>query len=478
MTYEKLKNLKITNHTLKLLSSDNFAFTLSFFYMVFVKSSKITLTHSEILSYLDDYLFQLNESFENAFPRKAKEYLDEFVSEKNAYLRKYHSNQDEALYELTPYTQKALEFIESLEKKEFVGSRSKFNIIFELLEELEFETTMSVEQRVEELEAKKREIEHEIDAIKSKKDIRFDSARVKEHYMQIEEMVRRLKYDFSEIEYNFRTLNIKAMEKIATGNESKGDVLSSIFEIEDSIRQSDQGKSFFAFWQLLSDVKRREKLSTLIENLYTLESVQSIDNEKKLQGLQYALLKNGEKVFGVSSKLIEQLRRFLDDRVWLENKRILELTQNIEQSALFIKEDIPKSKKFISIAGNKTEINSIFSKTLYRPKKAQNFVKEIVDKVEELDMEGFYNIFFVDELELTRNIQKELLKTVQIKLSEIVKKYPIKKGVAELVGYISLAKNGDNVMINESQKETIMISDTQGNMKKIKIPKIVFVREK
>lgn len=477
MTYEKLKNLKSYHHTLRLLRSDNFAFTLSFFYLAFIKNGKITLLHSEILSHLDDYLYNLNQTYTDAYPREPKEYLDEFVSEKNGYLRKYHESADEALYELTPYTQKALEFIESLEKKEFVGSRSKFNIIFELLEELEFETTLSDEQRVEELEAKRRALSEEIEAIKNKRDIRFDSSRIKEHYMQIEEMVRKLKYDFSEIEYNFRSLNATAMERIALGSEAKGEVLESIFEIEDSIRESDQGKSFFAFWQLLSDVERSEKLSELIENLYSIESIKKLDSEKKLANLKFTLLKNGEKVFNVSSKLIEQLRRFLDDRVWMENRRILDLAQNIEQSALEIKEEAPKAKDFMSIAGYKVEINSIFSKTLYTPKKAQEFQHELVESEELLDMESFYNLFYIDEEQLAQNIQKKLLNSPQVKLSELLEEFPISKGIAELVGYISLAKKSENVMFDEQNAEYVKISDENGMNKRVKLPKIIFVRE-
>jgi len=48
MTYEKLKNIKSSNRTLKLFNSENFTFTLSFFYLAFIKNSKITLTHSKI----------------------------------------------------------------------------------------------------------------------------------------------------------------------------------------------------------------------------------------------------------------------------------------------------------------------------------------------------------------------------------------------------------------------------------------------
>ncbi len=55
-------------------------------------------------------------------------------------------------------------------------------------------------------------------------------------FMLIEEQSRKLKYDFAQIEYNFRDLNSAAMEQIATANESKDGVLSSIFDIEESIR--------------------------------------------------------------------------------------------------------------------------------------------------------------------------------------------------------------------------------------------------
>jgi len=478
MTYEKLKNLKQTDRTLKLLSSDNFAFSLSFFYLTFIKNAKISLQHSEILSHLDDYLFNLNEIYDNAYPREAKEYLDSFVSEQNGYLRKYHDNEDEALYELTPYTQKALEFVESLEKKEFVGSQSKFNIIFELLEELTFETSLNDEERIAKLELEKLKLDKEINAIKEKKDVRFNSSRIKEHYMQIEEMVRKLKYDFSEIEYNFRALNATAMEKIALGNEAKGDVLNAIFEIEDSIRKSDQGESFFAFWHLLSDVEQSQRLSELIENLYKIETIEHFDEEKKLKNLKYSLLKNGEKVFGVSSKLIEQLRRFLDDRVWMENRRILELTQAIEKTALEIKDNPPSEKKFMKIAGHKVSINSIFSKSLYTPKKAQEFTKEIKEQDIDIDMDSFYNLFFIDEALLMQNIQKELLHASQINLSKLIEKYPIKKGISELIGYVSLAKNTQDVYIDTKQKEFIEIEDTQGRKTRVALPKIIFVREK
>jgi len=332
-------------------------------------------------------------------------------------------------------------------------------------------------KRVEELEAQKRKIEQEIEAIENHRDIRFDSSRIKEHYMQIEEMVRKLKYDFSEIEYNFRRLNSEAMEKIALASAGKGEVLDSIFAIEDDIRESDQGKSFFAFWQLLSDVQSSERLAQLLEDIYRVDEIQELDSAKKLKDLKFSLLKNGEKVYGVSSKLIEQLRRFLDDRVWAENRRILELSKKIEKEALEIKEDAPKAKNFISLAGYKVTIDSIFSKSLFSPKEEQLFTKELRDEEITLDMESFYDIFYVDETLLAQNIQKLLLEKDQVRLSEVIAQNPIKKGVAELVGYISLAKRSESVLIDEKVMESVVLEDSYGKCKKIALPKIIFVRE-
>jgi hypothetical protein len=477
MTYDYLKYLKQHSQTLKILNSDNFAFIISFFHFVFIEKRNLTIAHSVLLRYLDDYLYDINQRYDNAFVKSSKEYLDDFSSEQNGYLRKYHDREDEALYELTPHVQKSLEFVEGLEKKEFVGSRSKFNIIFELLEELEFETNLNDDQRIQKLQAQKREIDVQIEAIESKQDLRFDNSRIKEHFMQIEEIVRKLKYDFSEIEYNFRALNIKAMEQIVTQDAAKGIVLGSIFEVEDNIRQSDQGKSFFAFWQLLTDATKSDKLSSLLENVYKIDTIKEFDKDEKLGDLKYSLLQSGGKISKVSSKLIEQLRRFLDDRVWIENRRVLELCKEIQKNAIEIKEDLPKSKNFALIDDACVEINSVFDKSLFTLKEKTEFKNVVMEDDIEIVMDSFYDIFFIDEECLKRNISELLLSQTQCTIKDVVQKFGIKKGLAELITYVSIAKNSASVRVDESLYESIEISDSSGVLKRVKLPKIIFIRE-
>lgn len=476
MQYEYLKNIKKNNQTIKLLNSDNFAMMVSFFYFVFYTNKHISITHTNLLNYLDDFLFDINQTYDNIYPKKAKEYLDDFVSDKNAYLKKYQGSDDEAMYELTPYTQKTFEFLESLEKKEFVGSRTKFNIIFELLEELEFETNLSDEERIKSLQEQKDAIDAKIKNIQLKKDVRFDNSRIKEHFMLIEEQSRKLKYDFSQIEYNFRELNQKAMEHIATAYESKDSVLGSIFDIEDSIRQSDQGKSFFAFWQILTDAQKNEKLSTMLEKLYDIEIIQEFDSEERLKNLKYDLLLNADKIGKISSKLIEQLRRFLDDRVWIENKKILELCNAIEKKAVEIKENPPLKRDFHHLAKNKVAIDSVFEKSLYTLKENKAFSHEIKEDVLEVNLDAFYDIFFIDEALLQNNINYFLQIQSQCTLVEVLEKFPIEKGISELIGYLSLAKNSKNSIVSPDEKQKIHILGEDGNKKIVSVAKILFTK--
>lgn len=476
MTYEYLKNLKSYNQTIKLLGSDNFAMMVSFFYFVFYTNKHIAINHSTILNYLEDFLYDINQNYDHTYPKDPKSYLEDFVSDKSAYLKKYHGKDDEAMYELTPYTQKTFEFLEGLEKKEFVGSRTKFNIIFELLEELEFEINFSDEERIKKLQKQKLTIDKKIEDIKSKKDLRFDDSRIKEHFMLIEEQSRKLKYDFSQIEYNFRDLNQEAMQKIATTQGTKDTVLGSIFEIEDSIRESDQGKSFFAFWQILTNTSKNDNFSSMLEKLYEIDVIKEFDKDQKLKNLKYDLLLNADKITKVSSALIEQLRRFLDDRVWIENKKILELCKSIEKTALEIKSHPPKKRDFTTIYDSKVPINSVFEKFLYNIKEEKTFSQELKEDIVEIDLDSFYNIFFIDESILQNHINYFLQIQTQVSLEEVLKKFPIEKGISELIGYLSIAKKSQSNIVSIDEKQKLSIQDENNHTKTVIIPKILFIK--
>jgi hypothetical protein len=476
MTYEYLKNLQSNHSALQLLHADNFAMITQFFYYAFKSPPIQSLGESEILNKLDDYLYSLNQKSEKPpYPKKAKEYLDDFSHQNRGYLRKYYGYEsDEPIYELTPDIEKLLEWTDGLQKQEFIATESKIKTIMSLLKELEFETNLSNEERVEVLKAQKKEIDQEIKAITDNQDLRFDDRKIKEHFMQIQKSSSELLSDFREIEQNFRTLNQEAKHAIANAQSAKSEVLDEIFEIEDSIRQSNQGKSFYAFWDFLMDINQIDELDRLVWNLYNIPQIQDMDSEKRMENLKYNLLSGGEQSHKILTKLIEQLRRFIDDKLWVENKRILELANSIEKKAITLKENPPTKREFFKIDGIKIKVESIASKQLFAPTIKESFSHELKDEVLEVDLTKLYAQVYVDEQILQQNIKKLLQKESQFTLIELNQAYPIKKGLSELVVYLKIAQNMESAYIEENQVE-IVIEDEYKKRKRVRMSNIVFV---
>ena len=477
MNYEYLQSLKSNHLAIQLLNADNFAMIAGFFNHAFKSTGSQSLKESEILTKLDDYLYAINEGYEEPkFPKSAKSYLDDFTHQNSSYLRKYYGYEsDEPIYELTPDIEKLLTWINGLQKQEFVATESKLKIIMTLLKELEFETNLSDEERVASLEAEKKEIDKKIKAIKNRQDLRFDERKIKEQFMQIQKNSSELLSDFREIEHNFRTLNQEAKRAIAKTEGAKGEVLDKIFEIEDSIRESNQGQSFYAFWDFLMDTRQIEHLDELLKNLYYIPQIESMDSERKIENLKYNLLSGGEKSHKVLAKLIEQLRRFIDDKMWIENRRILELAQSIEQKAMKLKDNPPTIREFFSIDDVKITVESIASKRLFVPSKKEEFSHEVKEEIIEVNLDKLYNQVYVDEAILKQNIKKMLQQKSQFRLKELNDFFPIKKGVSELIVYIKLAKNMSNAYVEES-RDTILIEDEYGNKKRVIMDRIVFVQ--
>lgn len=473
MTYEYLKTLKAYKPALKLIASDHFAMILSWMHSMFIAKNRRRISHKEALESLEDYLYDLNSRFENSFVKSAKHYLDTFVKAEYGYMRRYYEN-EELFYELTPDTYRVLEFIESLQKREFVGSGTKFSLIFELLEKLEYETLLNNREKIDAIDAKIAKLKKQRDEV-AKRDRVVDDTQIKEIVLEVMELIRKLLYDFSDIEYNFRDLNKRTKEKIASTFGSKSEVLEFVFESEDDIRNSDQGKSFFAFWELLTSDKN-DKLEELTQRLYSIDVVKKSDKDGYLTNFKNDLIISAHRVQAMLNRLIEQLRRFIDERAWIENRRILELIGSLEKRVIKLKQ-YPKNRDFMHLERPGIDIFLPLEKRMFEPQELNDFNIELKEEVLDLDLsEALFDKFWVDESRLHKNIIKLLQTKPQISLKEIIQDYPITKGVAEIIGYLSLATSLEIGYINESSKDELIIDDVDGRKLRVNVPKILFIR--
>jgi hypothetical protein len=477
--YRSLQSLRRANPAWKLMLADHAPMILSFLHKTFVQPNLRTMSQSELASKLADYLYALRElAGEDTYPKRADQYLDEWASDEKGWLRKYYPpGDDEAHYDLTPPTERVIDWISGFQQRQFVTAESRLMMVFELLRQIIEGTEVDPKTRIAELERKKVAIEREIRQIRKGDLPLLDATQVKDRFLQMEATARGLLVDFRQVEQNFRTLDRAVRERVATFEGSKGMLLEEIFSQRDAIASSDQGKSFRAFWDFLMSPARQEELTALLEAAFELEAVLDLAPDRRLRRIHYDWLAAGEVAQRTVARLSEQLRRYLDDQAWLENRRIMQLIRGVEQSALAVRAEPPQGT-FIELDEAAPVIELAMERPLYSPPfKPRVAQQDVADGDESIAADALFNQVYVDKTLLLARIRQALQTRDQVSLADLVSAWPLEQGLAELVAYMSLAADDDAAVIDDSRKQTLWWTDKNGAQRQATLPLVVFGRK-
>lgn len=475
MEHEYIKYLKENNETIRLIKADNAPLIISFLYKTFKNKNQNVLTSTEINAKLSDHLYLLNQP-ESLYPLQSAEYLANWAND--GYLRAwYENNNDEPFYELTPASEKAIEWMIDLEKKDFIGTESRLVSIFSMLKEIAYINFYKPERRIEELERQKAQIDIEIAKIQSGQVERLEDIKIKEKFLDAEETARKLLADFKQIEQNFRDLDTEVRRKQINSTMSRGKVLDDIFRVHDFIWETDQGRSFKAFWEFLMSKNKQDEFNELVDVILNFPEVQEVKKENVLERLKVNLIDAGDKVHRTNHQIIEQLRRFLNSKVYLENKRIMDLIYSIESTAIHMKDNPPVEKDFITI-DDKARFELVMDRPIFNPPKMPDIMDYAIEDGEaDISTQALYEQLFINTEELRENIRRVLRNRSQATLKEVTDFFPVERGLAELITYFSIATKDSNAIINEDLYEKLVIYNNETHKySEIKIPQTIFCK--
>ena len=364
----------------------------------------------------------------------------------------------------------------SLHQRQFVGTESRLITVFELLRQIVEGTTADPKVRMAELEKRQAEIAEEIDRIREGHIDLMNAAQVRDRFAQMSDTANALLADFRELEQSFRDLDRSVREKIATWDGSKGALLDEIFGERDAISDSDQGRSFRAFWDFLMSPARQEELSTLLESVFALPAVRQLEPSARLLRVHYDWLEAGEVAQRTVARLSEQLRRYLDEKVWLENRLIMQTIRTIEQTALAVRSQAPPGI-FIEVDEPGPAIELPLERPLFAPPWKPTIVEQILlEGSGDVPSDVLYEQVYVDKTQLAAHIRRALQTRPQISLGELVESRPLERGLAELVAYLSLAADDPRALIDDEEKQTISWIDRAGCERKATVPLVVYSR--
>ena len=482
LDYDTLDHLRAHHPAWRLLRSDHAALVASFLHRVFIAPNERTLAQSNLAEALEDELFALRERLgTDTFPRPALDYLNDWTSPEKGWLRKfYRSDSDEPHFDLTPATEKAIAWLASLSERSFVGTESRLLTLFELLRQMSEGTETDPEARTAELRKRRAEIDAAIEGVRSGDFPLLDDTALKDRFQQFVQMARDLLTDFREVEQNFRGLDRRVRERITLWEGGKGGLIEDILEERESIEESDQGRSFRAFWEFLMSSDRQEELTRLLDRVLSLPPVAEMNPDARTRRVHYDWLEASEHTQRTVARLSQQLRRFLDDRAWLENRRIMDILHSIETNALALR-DTPPTGDIVDIAAAGADIRLPMERRLYRPPIRPRIADvELEAGDADLDAAVLFSQVVVDKSRLESNIRRALQTRPQITLREVCEREPLEQGLAELVAYLQLAGETFEAAVDESAEDRVFWQGTSADgapvLRQAAVPRVIFVR--
>src|SRR5262249_44273090 len=128
MDYAQLLQDLRTSPSVKLIKSDNAAFTISFLYQEYKKDVQgrrnDTIPYQTLVQHLETYLENLNAADPDSYPRRPSEYMRDWLD--SGYIREYTDTRSrEKVVELTAHAERAIGWLEDLRQRFFVGTESR-----------------------------------------------------------------------------------------------------------------------------------------------------------------------------------------------------------------------------------------------------------------------------------------------------------------------------------------------------------------
>lgn len=483
LDYVTLDLLRQSHPAWRLLRSDHAPLVAGFLQRVFVAPNRRVMAQADLAEALDDELFALREQLgEDAFPRAALHYLNDWAGPEKGWLRKFYvADSDEPHFDLAPATEKAIAWLGTLTARSFVGTESRLLTLFDLLRQLSEGTETDVDTRLDELKKRRAAIDAEMAQVEAGDLMVLDDTAVRDRFQQFGQLARELLTDFREVEHNFRQLDRRVRERIAMWQGGKGELLGEIMGERDAIADSDQGRSFRAFWDFLMSSRRQEEFTALLERVLALPAVASMQPpQRRLHRVHYDWLEAGEQTQRTVAELSAQLRRFLDDQAWLENRRIMDILHGIETRALALR-GTPPPGAVMRIDATATNIELPMERPLHTPARRPQIADVALETGDaDLDAAALYAQVVVDKAQLGQHVRQALRRQAQVTLSELLEQRPLTQGLAELVAYLQLAGETFQSVVDEQVREQVQWQGEAGDgstrLRRAELPRVIFVR--
>jgi len=462
----------------KLLAADLCPVVLAILNSLFMEEDKVlpgSVLHERLTRHLDALRGQ-----GHVLPKTALLYTADWLAQ-GWLTRRFPAGAAEEVYELTADAATALRLVNSLQRPRATATESRLANVMQQVMRLAEETDANPQTRLAALMAERERIDQEIAAVQRAGVTTLPEDRALERAREVIALAQDLAADFRNVRDAFDRLNRELRQSLMENDGSRGDVLEHLFAGVDLIAESDPGRTFTAFWRLLTDGEQSFALTEALDAVTGRGFARRLDARERrfLQSLTATLMAEGGEVHEVQHQFARSLRSFVQSREFQEQRRLHALLKQAQLAALAAKDHVRANESMdFALSLTSSHIRSVAQWGLYDPnlRVPDAHMDDAAPshwRIE--DVEALVRHSEIDFRTLRRNIEAVLRETSQASIADVLARFPAEQGFGSVVGYVALgAKHGEVTGVLQH----VHWQGKDGKHRSARIPAIYFLRER
>ncbi len=413
-------------------------------------------------------------------PQTAQAYVSEWL--RDGYLeRRFPPGAAEEEYELSSQAVSAVRLVSGLAEPRSAATESRLAVVIQQLVRLAEETDTNPESRIATLLAERDRLDREIERIRGGSLEALPDGRALERIREILALADGLASDFRRVRDDFELLNRELRERIMDETDSRGEVLENLFAGVDVIAESDPGRTFQAFWRLLTDPEQSATLDDALDRVMLRGFAGQLQPKERrfLLALTRTLLSQGGSVHEVLQQFATGLRSYVQSREYLEQRRVNQLLREAQRAALKLKDQIRATDTLeYNLPLTSARLNSLSQWSLYDPSLEAAPGSMVDAEAPPIDLESVGELVAQSEIDfqqLTANIRAVLSHRSQASIAEVLDCFPAAQGLGTIVGYLAI---GSRHGVPAGLSETVAWVGNDERQRKARIPAIYFLKER
>jgi hypothetical protein len=413
-------------------------------------------------------------------PQSASAYLSEWLRQ-GWLTRRLPSGASEEQYALSSDAAQAIRFVSSLQKRRVLATESRLSTVMRQLLRLVEETETNPEKRIVALLHERERIDREIELVQRGGVTALSEERALERAREIIALADELAADFRRVRDDFEELNRGLRQSLMENEGSRGDVLEALFAGVDLIGESEAGKSFAAFWGLLTDPEQAEALREALDTLGKRAFIRRLPAKERrfLLSLTALLLDEGGAVHDVLQSFARSLKSFVQSKEFREQRRLRGLLKQATQAALAARAEVRANQDLAwELTLTSSRIRSVSQASLYDPAQRLSDGAMRVGDAAEIGLDLVSTLVRQSEIDfraLRRNLRAMLEQHAYATIAQVLENYPAEQGLGSVVGYVALGvKHGQRT----DERELVCWRGRDQVTRRARVPTIYFTRER